>query len=169
LPDRTGVVPTANQLAQQEKFRLAALYGKAVMADAEKKAIYTDIGEKRGTPAFALMVADFLNAPAVDTINLAGYTGQIGSKIVVRASDDIQVAGVNVAIRDQDGVVLEQGAAVKDAGGATYTYTATTALQAGICAHRRSGHGRGTRLPPERLPCWPPPKSGLSRATSSRT
>ena len=53
------------------------------------------------------------------------------TKIVVRTSDDIQVAGVNVAIRDQDGAVLEQGAAVKDAGGATYTYTATTALQAG--------------------------------------
>jgi hypothetical protein len=31
MPDRTGIVPTENQLAQMEKFRLAALYGKAVL------------------------------------------------------------------------------------------------------------------------------------------
>ena len=33
MPDRTGIVPTADQLDQMNKFRLAALYGKAVMAD----------------------------------------------------------------------------------------------------------------------------------------
>jgi hypothetical protein len=32
MPDRTGIVPSADQLAQQDKFRLAALYGKAVLA-----------------------------------------------------------------------------------------------------------------------------------------
>jgi hypothetical protein len=29
-------------------------------------------------PAFAVSIADFLNAPAVDEINLAAYAGQIG-------------------------------------------------------------------------------------------
>jgi hypothetical protein len=27
MADRTGIVPTVNQIAQQHKFRLAALYG----------------------------------------------------------------------------------------------------------------------------------------------
>ena len=44
MPARTGIVPTANQLAQQGKFRLAALYGKTAMADADTKRIYADAG-----------------------------------------------------------------------------------------------------------------------------
>ena len=42
MPDRTGIVPTANQLAQQDKFRLAALYGKAVLADPVSRTVYQE-------------------------------------------------------------------------------------------------------------------------------
>ena len=73
MPDRTGIVPSANQLAQQDKFRLAALYGKAVLADPETKQVYQDAAARKGIPAFALTVADFLNAPAVDEIDLSAY------------------------------------------------------------------------------------------------
>jgi hypothetical protein len=131
MPDRTGIVPTANQLAQQDKFRLAALYGKAAMADPDTKQVYEDAAARKGIPVFALTVGDFLNAPAVNEIDLSGYTGKANEPIRIRASDDVEVSGVSVAIRDQEGAVLEQSAAVKAAGSLTWTYTTTTALEAG--------------------------------------
>ena len=145
-PDRTGIVPTENQLAQQDRFRLAALYGKAVLADPVSKAIYEDAAARKGVPAFALTVGDFLNAPIVDEIDLSGYTGKIGDKIGVRASDDVEVHGVSVTIREQGGAVIEEGDAVFSQATATWTYTATTALAQGqavsidVSATDRPGH-----------------------------
>jgi len=150
IPDRTGIVPSANQLAQMDKFRLAAVYGKAVMADQATRTIYTQAGERRGIPAFAMSVGDFLNAPAVEEIDLAGYTGKVGDIIRVRASDDLDVQGVTVTIRSQGGAVLEEGAATLTAGTATWSYTATTALAQGqavsieVSATDRPGH-EGTK------------------------
>ena len=54
VPDRTGIVPTVDQVDQMNKFRLAALYGKAVMADATNRALYEDASARKGVPAFAL-------------------------------------------------------------------------------------------------------------------
>ena len=153
MPDRTGIVPTALQVAQQEKFRLAALYGKAVMADTTTRQVYDDASARKGIPAFALSVGDFLNAPAVNEIDLSGYSGKIGDKIRVRASDDMEVSGVGVTIRAQDGAVLESGPAVKTPGDITWTYTATTALAQGqaasieVSATDRPGH-KTTRTQP---------------------
>jgi len=130
LPDTSGVVPTANQVAQREKFRLAAVYGKAAYADPVTLALYSDAAAGRRVPVFAVMVAYFLNAPLVDQIDLSAYTGKVGDKIRARVSDDFEVASVSVAIRAQGGGVLEQGAAVQGVDGA-WTYTATTALQEG--------------------------------------
>jgi hypothetical protein len=146
MPNRTGLVPTVNQLAQMDKFRLAALYGKSVLADPVAKQVYADAAAEKGIPAFALSIGDFLNAPAVDEISLAAYTGQIGDKISVRASDDVEVQGVSVAIRAQGGAILEEGAAVWTPGTATWVYTATTALAQGqavsieVSATDRPGH-----------------------------
>ena len=150
MPDRTGIVPTANQLAQQDKFRLAALYGKAVLADPLTKQVYEEASARKGIPAFALTVGDFLNAPIVDEIDLSGYTGKIGDKIGARASDDVEVHGVSVTIREQGGAVIEEGDAVFSQATATWTYTATTALAQGqavsidVSATDRPGH-KGTK------------------------
>jgi hypothetical protein len=146
VPDRTGIVPSANQLAQMDKFRLAALYGKAALADPQTRTVYEDAAARKGMPVFALTVADFLNAPAVDEIDLSDYAGQIGDKIAVRASDDVEVKGVQVAIREQGGAVLEQGAAVLETASNTWVYTATTTLAQGqavsieVSATDRPGH-----------------------------
>jgi hypothetical protein len=113
----------------REDFRLATVYGKAVMADPATKAEYTAKAKAKGTPVFALAVADFFHAPAVDEIDLSHYTGQPGETIHIRASDDFEVAGVSVAIHNASGTVLEQGAAVAGADG--WNYTATTSLPTG--------------------------------------
>lgn len=146
IPNRTGIVPTANQVAQMDKFRLAAIYGKAVLADPDARAVYEEAGARKGIPAFAVSVGDFLNAPAVDEIDLAAYTGKIGDVIRVRASDDVEVAGVTVTIRAQGGNVLEEGAAVWTPATVRWTYTATTDLAQGqavsidVSATDRPGH-----------------------------
>jgi hypothetical protein len=135
IPDRTGIVPTAAQLAQQQKFRLAAFYGKSVMADPISKKLYEDAADHKGMQAvFALMVADFLNEPVVDEVDLSAYAGKIGDVIKIRASDDVEVKGVTVTIRDQGGAVLEQGAAVFGEGTGRWAYTATANLAQGQTA-----------------------------------
>jgi hypothetical protein len=131
MPDFSGVTPTANQLAQRSQFRLATIYGKASMADPETKALYEGVAKGRGVPVFALMVADFLNAPSVDQIDLSAYTGKADEPIRARVSDDLQVSAVSIVIRAQNGDVVEQGAAVKGVDGLTWTYTTTTALDEG--------------------------------------
>ena len=60
MPDRTAIVATPNQLAQQERFRLAAVYGKAALADPESRELYEDMAGKRGIPVFAVTLSDFL-------------------------------------------------------------------------------------------------------------
>ncbi len=146
LPDRTGIEPTANQVAQQDKFRLAVLYGKAVMADPEAKEIYDMAAADRGMSAFALSVGDFLVPPAIDEIDLSAYTGQVGQPIRIRASDDMEVRGVTITIRSQAGAVLEQGAATQTVGTGVWAYTTTTALAQGqsvsieVGATDRPGH-----------------------------
>jgi hypothetical protein len=131
LPDRAGIVASVNQLAQQDKFRMATIYGKAAMLDPETKQLYADKADSRGVPTFALMVADFLNAPIVDEIDLSAYTGKAAEQIRVRVSDDLVVSAVAMKVSAAGGALLETGAAVKGADGLMWTYTTTTALAEG--------------------------------------
>jgi hypothetical protein len=131
-PDLAGRAPTPGQAAHRQRFRLAALYGRTVLADPEKKALYEARARARGLPVFALTIADFLHVPAVDQIDLSGYTGRAGETIRIRASDDIEVAGVEVGITDAGGAVLERGAAAARDG--VWEYATTRSCRpAGRC------------------------------------
>ena len=131
-PDLSDHKPTAAQLAHQERFRQAALYGKLVMADPETKALYADAAKAKGKPVFSLTVADFFNAPTVDEVDVSAYTGAVGDVIVILATDDFDVASVAVAIADAAGNAIEAGAATEtpvDSG--RWVYTATAAVATG--------------------------------------
>ena len=131
-PDLEGLEPSEAQLAQRERFREAAFYGKMVMADPETKAIYEEVARAKGQPLFSLLVADFFNAPSVDVVDLSGYTGAAGDEIVIRARDDFDVVGVSVALTDADGNPIESGEATEtppDSG--RWIYTATAAVTTG--------------------------------------
>lgn len=132
--DTCGSVLTAGQLGQQERFGQAAVYAKAVLADTALRPVYEKVAKEKRKPAFALAVVDFLNAPSVDVIDLAGYTGKIGEQIVIRASDDIGVVAVTVTIRNAASEVFEQGAATFEQGSWRYTTQATLDLTAGSLA-----------------------------------
>ena len=130
-PDLSNHKPTAAQRAQRERFRQATLYGKRILADPEARATYDEAAKARGKPVLSLMVADFLNAPCVDEVDVSGHGGQVGDEIVVAASDDFGVVGVNLALTDADGQLIEEGAAVESpAKSGRWVYTAVSAVTA---------------------------------------
>lgn len=72
---------------------------------------------------YNVAVADLLNAPDIETIDVSGYAGNPGDLIKILATDDFLVTGVSVKIENADGSLVEESAAVQT--GAEWIYTAT--------------------------------------------
>jgi hypothetical protein len=124
VPDHVHQPNSAAQLAVREKFRQATVYAKAAIADPAIKALYAEKAKAKHVPTFALMIADFFKAPVIDDVDLSAYTGATGSVIRVRATDDFEVTGVSVQLREPDtGDPIDGGDAVKATDG---TWVATT-------------------------------------------
>lgn len=115
--------PTEAQKAVQTKFQQAIIYGKTALADPITKALYADKASA-GQSAFNVAVADFFNAPNIDEIDVSQYTGQIGSTVRVRATDDFNVVSVFVHIANADSSLVEEGNAILQANGVDWIYTA---------------------------------------------
>lgn len=115
-----------------------------MFADLDQRAFYASLAETRKMPVFACIMADYLNPPIVDAIDLTGYQGQLGQFITVRASDDGAVTGVTVVLRGLTGLVVEEGPATYVNGLWRYTATTTLAPEAGVfveaAATDRPGH-----------------------------
>lgn len=78
---------------------------------------------------------------------LSGYAGQVNDEIAIRASDDFAVMGVAVAIANESGQALEEGAATETPPNSGYwVYKATQAVPTGtavrvtVTATDRPGH-----------------------------
>ncbi|OBW43167.1 hypothetical protein AB670_00359 [Chryseobacterium sp. MOF25P] len=121
--ERTGEL-SDKQKAHKLKFQKAVLYAKAVLNDPAKKELYDAKADNSiGMSTYNVAVADLLNAPDIEEINLSGYTGNPGDIIKIMATDDLGVVSVNVKIENEDGTFVEEGAAVNN--GAEWIYTAT--------------------------------------------
>jgi len=123
-PGKREQEPTEAQEQHQLRFQEAILYGKASITDPEKKASYQAAAEE-GQSAFNVAVADFLNAPHIDEIDVSHYTGQPDSYIQVRAVDDFEVAEVTMTILNTDSSEVEHGTAELQPDSAWWRYTAT--------------------------------------------
>jgi hypothetical protein len=133
--------PTAAQLAVRQRFSGAAAYAKSMLADPVEGPRYLAAAAAKGMRPVAFAVADFLTPPAVQAVAAAGYHGAVGDVIIVRATDDFEVRGVTVALRDAANAVLEQGAAVLADGRWHYTAIAAgTAVTIEAVATDRPGH-----------------------------
>ena len=143
-PSASTAPLTIAQATVREQFKAAAAYAKAVQEDAVLWPRYQAAAKTKGLRAFAFALTDFLTPPEVQMINTEGYHGAVGNVIAVRASDDFEVAGVTVEIRNAADAVLESGAAVLADG--TWHYTATKVVAAGqavkivAVAKDRPGH-----------------------------
>ena len=123
-PSTVNRTSSPKQLEVQDHFQEAVIYGKTVMVTPELKAMYeTSVPE--GKSVYQVALADFLNAPKIKTIDVSKYTGEVGSIINIRVTDDFMVKNVDVAINNSDGSVVEQGQAVRAANGVDWIYTAT--------------------------------------------
>jgi len=114
----------------REQFRLASDYADSVFADPVLRAAYEAIALSENRRLRPVVMADFLNPPVVNAIDLSGYHGAIGDPIKVKASDDAGVMSVNVVLRAEDDSLIEQGPAVLHAG--VWVYLATTAHAPGL-------------------------------------
>lgn len=131
-PDMSDVEPSQAQAEQRVRFKKAVTYSKAVMADPTLRLIYDTVSEQRGVPAFALGIADFLNLPSIDEVDLSAYSGKIGDKIAIATTDDFGVVNVHLKLTDPNGNTLESGNAIEyPVGSGQWTYTATANVPAG--------------------------------------
>lgn len=126
LPKQSDSPSSPQQQQTRIKFQQAVIYGKAAVADPNARAAYA-AQAKPGQSAYNVAVADFFNAPDIDTIDVSAYFGNIGDTITVRVTDDFQVAAVQVKIEDPNNNLVEQGAATPAGNGLEWIYTATAA------------------------------------------
>ena len=108
---KSSVEPTPDQIEVRGKFKMGIIYGRKVMADPEKKALYA-AGSGPDMSAYSTAVRDAVTPPRVVSINTSEYTGKPGEPILVRALDDFKVASLKVAIHSAAGELLEKGEAV---------------------------------------------------------
>jgi hypothetical protein len=122
IPARSGKV-SPDQEAIRVKFNQAAKYAKSCIKNPDTKALYAQKAGGGVTP-FNLAFADFFTPPVVDNILTNGYTGVVGSRVEVQATDDTKVTGVHVSLSAANGTLIEEGAAVQDADTDQWVYTA---------------------------------------------
>ncbi|SFH48583.1 hypothetical protein [Pedobacter insulae] len=126
MPDyeRTKV-PTADQLAFRQRFKLGTQYIKARMEDPLFKERYAAIA-KPGRSAYTTAFADFMSPPKIHLLDISLYQGQIGDTIRVNATDNFGIETVQVQIKDLAGVIIETGIATFDLLSADFTYLAAS-------------------------------------------
>lgn len=127
-PRPTNIPLTADQIAVQEKFKMATNYAKAVNANEALKAAYK-AASKPGRTAYNTALADYFKAPEIKEIDRSQYTGQPNSIIRINAIDDFRVESVYVSLFNQAGDIIEQGHAVADPESHFWIYTAVSLNQ----------------------------------------
>jgi hypothetical protein len=121
MPEKSKTA-SEKQKTHRKRFQRAVLYGKSALAAPSTGALYAETS-KKGKKPFNVAVADFFNAPDIETIDLSDYRGAPGDEIRIMASDDFAVKSVHVQIINADGSQVEEGEATHSAGD-LWIYTA---------------------------------------------
>lgn len=121
VPQKSNKV-TEKQAQQRQKFQEAVIYSKGILKDPTSKLEYEAEAKDRGIQTNSVAIADFLNAPKIEEVNLSAYTGKVGDTIKIKAFDDFKVKEVTVKIQNADGSLVEEGNATEE--GLYWVYTA---------------------------------------------
>lgn len=116
-PDFSRRVLSADQKAHHAKFRQAAAYAREA---ARTEPLYAQLAAGTMKTAYNVALADFFHPPVIHSVTRAD------SIVLIRARDDVKVAGVRVTMLDEAGTVLERGEALP-AEGDTWRYQAQQA------------------------------------------
>ncbi len=95
------------------RFANASLWAKETLAEPGMKKLYSKGINSKLSNAQIVAVTDFLTAPVIHYISLKQYTGAIGDKVRIKATDNFQVISVEVKIRNKNGKELEKGPAIQ--------------------------------------------------------
>jgi uncharacterized protein YjdB len=86
IPERPKSM-SEKQIETQKRFQQAIIYAKAANSTPEMKERYAAKAKKlKGMTAYNVAVADFYNAPNIDTVDLSAYTGLAGDEIRVQTN-----------------------------------------------------------------------------------
>ena len=83
------------------------IYAKGAIEAPETQEIYSSVAAKKKKTPIQVAVADFLNVPEIENVDLSKYTGTPGDIIKVTASDDVMVKSVHISIINDDGTLVE--------------------------------------------------------------
>jgi hypothetical protein len=119
--------PTKKQADHRLKFKRAAKFAKNVLLDPVKLEAYTARAHDGVTP-YNLAVKDYMNSPEIYKINVSGYKGNPGEKILVETSDDFVITSVTVSISDPAGTTIEEGPCEFNLLTGIYEFTTTIAV-----------------------------------------
>src|SRR6476660_3556884 len=73
--------PTKAQKANRNRFSEAKDYAKIVLADPLRRERYRRLAVERKCPSNALLIANFLNPPTIELVELSGFRGRTGDQI----------------------------------------------------------------------------------------
>ncbi|CEN39197.1 hypothetical protein [Capnocytophaga cynodegmi] len=112
------------QKEHHQKFQKAVIYAKGALQNPTTKQMYDEAAAKKeGLNSYNIAVADLMNAPKIEQIDLSAYTGQVGDLIKIKAYDDFAVKAVTVEIQNSEGTLVEKGNAIDN--GLEWIYTTT--------------------------------------------
>src|SRR5687768_2219179 len=112
---------TPNQLRAQERFARSVEYSTAADKIPELKKAYKALAG-RSQSARNIAFQDAYYAPEVLGIITQGYYGHIGNVIIVIAQDNFKVKSVKVSVRNSLNELIEEGEAMANADGFSWTY-----------------------------------------------
>lgn len=102
--------PTEAQEDLRENFSAATVYAQTAMGNPESKKLY-ELRANGNLTAFNVALRDYMKPPKVKKIDTSSYTGNPGSTLTIRATDDFRVKAVKVTIYNAAGDLVEEGQA----------------------------------------------------------
>jgi hypothetical protein len=106
---------------QRLKVQQVTIYGKSILSrEKSEKAL------GRNGAAFSVAVADLLQAPDIEKIDLSEYTGTKQDKIYITLSEKFPANTVKVKIFNPDDSIQEEGEAICSNHPGMWIYTAKT-------------------------------------------
>ncbi|HXQ38348.1 MAG TPA: hypothetical protein VN843_30390 [Anaerolineales bacterium] len=106
-PDFSNRKLSRDQKEHHKRFKEASAYAKRA---ARSQPIYAQLAEGMMKNAYNVALGDWFNPPVIQRV------GRYGAAVRVWVTDDVHVAGVQVLVLDEEGVIREKGDATQGRG-----------------------------------------------------